>query len=77
MPQTRKEATCRQVMVTGAAGYIGSVVVQALLRSGYDILGIDNLTRGHRAAIDEGMTFYRVSAGDSTAIEQHLGTVTG
>ena len=59
-----------QVMVTGAAGYIGSVVVQALLRSGYDILGIDNLTRGHRAAIDEGMTFYRVSSGDSTAVER-------
>ena len=59
-----------RVMVTGAAGYIGSVVVQALLRNGYDILGIDNLSRGHRAAIDESMTFYRVSAGDTAALER-------
>lgn len=57
-----------QVMVTGAAGYIGSVVVQALMRSGYDILGIDDLSRGHRAAIDEGITFYRVQAGDHDAV---------
>lgn len=59
-----------QVMVTGAAGYVGSIVVQALMGNGYDVLGIDNLSRGHRAAIAEGMTFYRVSAGDETAIER-------
>ncbi|MCY4625737.1 MAG: UDP-glucose 4-epimerase GalE [Chloroflexi bacterium] len=59
-----------QVMVTGAAGYVGSIVVQALKKSGYDILGIDNLARGHRAAIDEDMTFYRVNAGDSDAIDR-------
>lgn len=61
-----------QVMVTGAAGYIGSVVVRALLSGGYDILGIDDLSRGHRAAIDEGITFYRVRAGDYEAIDRIL-----
>ena len=61
-----------QVMVTGAAGYIGSIVVQALMRDGYDILGIDDLSRGHRAAIDEGMTFYRIRAGDYDGIERIL-----
>lgn len=61
-----------QVMVTGVGGYIGSIVVQALMQRGYDILGIDTLARGHRAAIAEGMTFYRVSAGDSDAIDRLL-----
>ena len=61
-----------QVMVTGAAGYIGSIVVQALMRVGYDILGIDDLSRGHRAAIDEGITFYRIRTGDYDAIDRIL-----
>ena len=61
-----------QVMVTGAAGYIGSIVVQALMRSGYDILGIDDLSRGHRAAIDEGLTFYRIRAGDYDGLDRIL-----
>ncbi len=59
-----------QVMVTGVGGYVGSIVVQALMERGYDILGIDNLSRGHRAAIAEGMTFYRVNAGDTAAIDR-------
>ncbi len=57
-----------QVMVTGAAGYIGSIVVQALMQGGYDVLGIDDMSRGHRAAVDESMTFYRVRTGDHDAI---------
>lgn len=62
-----------QVMVTGAAGYIGSIVVQALMREGYDVLGIDDMSRGHRAAVDEAMTFYRVRTGDHDAISRIMG----
>ncbi len=38
-------------MVTGAAGYIGSVLVNQLLRKGYDVLGVDNLMFGGDAII--------------------------
>jgi UDP-glucose 4-epimerase len=40
------------VMVTGGAGYIGSHAVLRLLRDGHSVLAIDNLFRGHKAAID-------------------------
>ncbi len=38
------------VLVTGGAGYIGSHMVQALGRSGYRVLVLDNLTEGHQTA---------------------------
>jgi len=58
------------IMVTGAAGFIGSVVTQAFLNQGVEVLAVDNLSRGHRVAIAEGATFYRVSVGDAPALEK-------
>ncbi|MEZ4655846.1 MAG: UDP-glucose 4-epimerase GalE [Candidatus Eisenbacteria bacterium] len=40
------------VLVTGGAGYIGSVMVEVLGRAGRDVVVLDNLSRGHRAAVD-------------------------
>ncbi|PYR74152.1 MAG: UDP-glucose 4-epimerase GalE [Acidobacteria bacterium] len=40
------------VLVTGGAGYIGSHAVKALARAGVDVVVYDNLTAGHRAAVD-------------------------
>jgi UDP-glucose 4-epimerase len=40
------------VLVTGGAGYIGSHAVQRLLRDGHQIVVLDNLFRGHQAAMD-------------------------
>ncbi len=42
------------VLVTGGAGYIGSVVVAKLLRAGHRVCVYDNLCRGFRAAVPEG-----------------------
>lgn len=38
----------RRILVTGAAGFIGSHTVDLLLRDGYQVLGIDNLSTGKR-----------------------------
>ena len=40
-----------KLCVTGGAGYIGSVVAQALVDAGNEVGVIDNLSTGHRAAI--------------------------
>ncbi len=46
-----------KLLVTGGAGYIGSVVAHRLLEAGHDVAVLDNLDRGHRAAIPEGCEF--------------------
>ena len=40
-----------RVLVTGGAGYIGSITSEVLLNRGYDVLVFDNLSQGHRAAV--------------------------
>ena len=40
-----------KVLVTGGAGYIGSVISEVLLSRGYEVAVFDNLSQGHRAAV--------------------------
>ncbi|HEV8138940.1 MAG TPA: UDP-glucose 4-epimerase GalE [Pyrinomonadaceae bacterium] len=46
-----------RVLVTGGAGYIGSVVVEELLNDGHEIVAYDNLAKGHRDSIPPGVKF--------------------
>lgn len=41
----------KQILVTGGAGYIGSVVTECLISSGREPLVLDNLSQGHRQAL--------------------------
>ncbi len=45
------------VFVTGGAGYIGSVCTEELLQAGHQVTVYDNLTEGHRSAVDGRATF--------------------
>src|SRR4051812_12519867 len=45
------------VFVTGGAGYIGSVCTEELLNAGHSVTVYDNLTEGHRAAVDDRARF--------------------
>lgn len=40
-----------RILVTGGAGYIGSVVTEQLLQAGHSVVVLDNLSQGHRAAV--------------------------
>ena len=52
------------VLVTGGAGYIGGVTVELLRRGGEAVVVLDNLSRGHRAAVPEDVPFYEGDVGD-------------
>lgn len=57
--QRRSRKTRGVVLVTGGAGYIGSVTTEILLDEGYEVVVFDNLERGHREAIDPRAGFIR------------------
>lgn len=40
-----------KLVVTGGAGYIGSVAVEELVKAGHEVVVLDNLSLGHRAAV--------------------------
>lgn len=56
------------VLVTGGAGYIGSVTVEALREAGRPVVVIDNLSRGHRQAVDPDVPLYEGDVGDRELI---------
>jgi UDP-glucose 4-epimerase len=57
-----------RVLVTGAAGYIGSVVTELLCDGGHDVLALDNLANGHRGAVDPRASFQLVDLLDYGAV---------
>ncbi len=53
-----------KILVTGGAGYVGSVCVEFLLDAGISAVVVDNLSEGHRAAVDERAGFHRLDLSD-------------
>src|SRR5687767_15987576 len=45
------------IVVTGGAGYIGSVMTDVLVDAGHEVTVFDNLSRGHRDAVSPRATF--------------------
>jgi UDP-glucose 4-epimerase len=60
------------ILVTGGAGYIGSVTVEDLRASGEQVVVLDNLVYGHRDAVDSSIPFYEGSIGDRDLVAQIL-----
>ncbi|GAB4547080.1 MAG: UDP-glucose 4-epimerase GalE [Anaerolineae bacterium] len=53
------------ILVTGGAGYIGSTTAAAFLAAGHRVTVLDNLSRGHRAAVPEGADFVQGDISDA------------
>lgn len=62
-----------KILVTGGAGYIGSVVSECLLESGHGVTVVDNLSTGHRDALDERASWIEADLLDRERIIQVLG----
>ena len=60
------------VFVTGGAGYIGSVCTEELLNAGHVVTVFDNLTEGHRSAVDPRAKFVEGCLRDSALVKQSL-----
>jgi UDP-glucose 4-epimerase len=57
-----------RVLVTGGAGYIGSVVADRLLRNGHSVTVLDNLSKGHRKVVPPQASFALADTGDRAAL---------
>ena len=58
------------ILVTGAAGYIGSIVTEQLLREGNQVIALDNLQQGHREAVAPEAIFIEADLADSETLDQ-------
>jgi UDP-glucose 4-epimerase len=59
-----------RILVTGGAGYIGSVVAAELIAAGHEVIVFDNLSQGHRAAVPRQAELIVGDLGDRAAIDQ-------
>ncbi len=60
-----------RVLVTGGAGYVGSHAAKELIRSGHEVVVVDNLAEGHRAAVG-GLTFIEADLLDRARVTEIL-----
>ena len=61
-----------KVLVTGGAGYIGSVVTEQLVNDGHEVVVYDNLSKGHRDAVVEGARFVEGDLLDAEKLRETL-----
>jgi UDP-glucose 4-epimerase len=69
-----------RVLITGGAGYIGSVVVEELVRDGHQVVVYDNLSKGHESSVSPSAHFVKGDLLDferlrKTFAENHLDAV--
>lgn len=65
----RERILYMSVLVLGGAGYIGSHAVDQLIARGYNVIVVDNLGTGHRAAVHSEATFYEGDIRDKAFLD--------
>lgn len=61
-----------RVLVTGGAGYIGSVVTEQLIGDGHEVVVYDDLSKGHRAAVVKGAELVHARLSDAAVLSKTL-----
>jgi UDP-glucose 4-epimerase len=61
-----------RILVTGGAGYVGSVSAAAFMAAGHDVVVLDDLTTGHRAAVPAGATLHVGTYADADSLGRLL-----
>jgi UDP-glucose 4-epimerase len=57
------------ILVTGCAGFIGSFVSDVLVKEGHFVVGIDNLSQGHREAVNSNVLFFKGDINNKASLE--------
>ncbi|HEY5003418.1 MAG TPA: UDP-glucose 4-epimerase GalE [Ktedonobacteraceae bacterium] len=61
-----------KLLVTGGAGYIGSVMTAQLIEAGHETIVLDNLVKGHRPAVNPAAQFVKCDLLDSANLKEIL-----
>jgi UDP-glucose 4-epimerase len=61
-----------RILITGGAGYVGSVSAEAFLAAGYDVVVLDDLSTGHREAVPADATLHEGTYADGPALTELL-----
>jgi UDP-glucose 4-epimerase len=65
----------KKILVTGGAGYIGSICVEELLDKGFEVSVFDNLSEGHAKAVDPRADFFQGDLADRTVLHHAFGEI--
>ena len=65
----------QKLLITGGAGFIGSVLTAYLLEHGYEVIVVDDLSTGHSKRLDSRASFIQASILDKTALVEALAGV--
>jgi UDP-glucose 4-epimerase len=63
-----------KILVTGGAGYIGSVVTEECIAAGHEAFVVDNLVKGHKWMVHPDAAFFEADINDRSAIGDILGS---
>ena len=58
------------LLVTGAAGYVGSICAEVLVAGGHNVIALDNLSEGHRRAVPRQAEFWECDLADRKRLDQ-------
>jgi UDP-glucose 4-epimerase len=59
-----------EILVTGGAGYVGSICTEVLKERGYTAVVLDDLREGHREAVPKGVEFVQCDLGDRAGLDR-------
>src|SRR5580692_11766230 len=68
MVEKKKQRGDVRVLVTGAAGFIGSTTAELLLRRGHDVVALDNLSKGRIENVPTGASFIEGDCADEALV---------
>src|SRR3989338_10883141 len=64
-----------RILVTGGAGYIGSITTAHLIKAGFDVTVLDNLSKGHKESVPKEAKFIQGDIADFVFPRSDLGTI--